>query len=601
MPNHPVDFSKVDAVLQETESIEYSDLFDHLIRAAEAIKEEVQRRDEYKLLALTVKACSLIFSQEKGTEPLVPFLNMAERRSACLNDFTPEELGIFAKNINQITDFRLQARLADILWLAPEFYGDNSQRFRFAELAVEAYFKFPINEIIWFRGGKEAHLRLLSLGFQTQSKNNFRERLTSRILDAYNNFENKNGRYLYDLASILYKNKLAEYHYDFLAEQTYQCGKCFNEKQDYQNAIACYELAHCFYQRLNEVEKQAEMYKLIADAYENDAKRANPLFGQEYLTKAKAALKSIPKSCKNVDIYLRIKKLDKRIDNLRELAYSLSLEHNITIDISPCIIEAKRLVSGLGKYEAIHALLKIARICDKKELIQSSIKSIRENPLPYACTPINFHRDGRLRGKYHYEDLLNKELDPNNDLVQQKILEQHNSLVAFYAIGWIFPAIEVLHLEHRYSFDDFLKICELSSIIPAGRSYLFAKGLYAGFNYDFVTATHILAPQLENLVRSFLKTRGARTIVVDSETGKEDEKSLNALVFLPEADKLLGENVAFEIRALFCDEHGANIRNKIAHGLVDETVDNDALYIYAWWFIFRLIAVNPFILPKLKF
>ena len=61
---------------------------------------------------------------------------------------------------------------------------------------------------------------------------------------------------------------------------------------------------------------------------------------------------------------------------------------------------------------------------------------------------------------------------------------------------------------------------------------------------------------------------------------------------LPDANRVLGDNLAFEIRALFCDAFGPNLRNSVAHGLLDDYESASIYSIYAWWFVFRLVNTS---------
>ena len=90
------------------------------------------------------------------------------------------------------------------------------------------------------------------------------------------------------------------------------------------------------------------------------------------------------------------------------------------------------------------------------------------------------------------------------------------------------------------------------------------------------------------MVRFHLKQAGATTTNLDSK-GIENENGLATLMELPEADKIFGEDLAFEIRALFCDAFGPNLRNELAHGLLDDQACNSVSAIYAWWFCLRLV------------
>jgi hypothetical protein len=58
---------------------------------------------------------------------------------------------------------------------------------------------------------------------------------------------------------------------------------------------------------------------------------------------------------------------------------------------------------------------------------------------------------------------------------------------------------------------------------------------------------------------------------------------------LSEAAKVFGDDLAFELKALFCDPFGPNLRNELAHGLLDDADCRSAASIYAWWLGLRMV------------
>ena len=53
-------------------------------------------------------------------------------------------------------------------------------------------------------------------------------------------------------------------------------------------------------------------------------------------------------------------------------------------------------------------------------------------------------------------------------------------------------------------------------------------------------------------------------------------------------EALFGNDIVQELRVLFVDQNGADIRNQIAHGLMGHEQFFHHASIYAWWFIFHL-------------
>jgi len=126
-------------------------------------------------------------------------------------------------------------------------------------------------------------------------------------------------------------------------------------------------------------------------------------------------------------------------------------------------------------------------------------------------------------------------------------------------------------------------------LVPSDRVKLTAKALCKGFDYDFASAIHLLCPQLENIVRVLLKNAGVITSNVD-ENGIEKENGLSTLLTLPETKSLFDKDICFELQAVFTAPYGPNLRNEVAHGLLNDSTSSSLPSIYGWWLVLRLIV-----------
>ncbi|MEU4477652.1 DUF4209 domain-containing protein [Micromonospora sp. NPDC023966] len=100
----------------------------------------------------------------------------------------------------------------------------------------------------------------------------------------------------------------------------------------------------------------------------------------------------------------------------------------------------------------------------------------------------------------------------------------------------------------------------------------------------------VLVPQVEQLLRHHFKTHGVFTLFVDDD-GVESEKSIAALLEMPDAERLLGAGWVLELRALLCEQLGPNLRNELAHGLLTDAQAWGAAAVYAWWLCLRLVLL----------
>ena len=119
--------------------------------------------------------------------------------------------------------------------------------------------------------------------------------------------------------------------------------------------------------------------------------------------------------------------------------------------------------------------------------------------------------------------------------------------------------------------------------------------MYQGFEWDFRSAIHLLAPQAENMVRQLLKRNRFVTTHID-QNGIENEMGLSSLVSIDGAREILGDDLWFELQAVFTDSLSANLRNEVGHGLLDDDTSNSLYSIYAWWMVLRLVVRN--VIPK---
>ncbi len=100
-------------------------------------------------------------------------------------------------------------------------------------------------------------------------------------------------------------------------------------------------------------------------------------------------------------------------------------------------------------------------------------------------------------------------------------------------IGYILPAIRKIQAEHNVRLQDFCQLAVACPFVPPGRELIFAKGLYAGFTFDFIVSTHLLIPQIEHSIRLSLEAIGAITSGYDKQF-RQNEYDLNTTLRMKE-------------------------------------------------------------------
>ena len=152
-------------------------------------------------------------------------------------------------------------------------------------------------------------------------------------------------------------------------------------------------------------------------------------------------------------------------------------------------------------------------------------------------------------------------------------------------IGLILPALEQINLDHHIRPNDLIDIVTNSPFIPPDRQHIFLRGLYHGFTLDFMVASSLLVPQIENSLRYVLQQRGVIVSNLDPE-GIQEEYPLGKLLYeIPEVREIFGEDILFDLQGLLHERFGSNLRNRLAHGLVSDNECMSPASAYAWWLV----------------
>ncbi|MEO8612022.1 MAG: DUF4209 domain-containing protein [Chloroflexota bacterium] len=159
-----------------------------------------------------------------------------------------------------------------------------------------------------------------------------------------------------------------------------------------------------------------------------------------------------------------------------------------------------------------------------------------------------------------------------------------------YAQGVILPAIHQINLDHRIREQDLHEFVMHNPFVPPGHELIFARGLYAGLTGDFMVASALLVPQIENSLRYILDQHGVITSNLKSD-GTQPDFLLGKLLFeVNELLQILGEDILFDLQGLLAHEFGSNLRNRFAHGMANAAEFLSLRAVYAWSLVLRLCS-----------
>jgi hypothetical protein len=261
------------------------------------------------------------------------------------------------------------------------------------------------------------------------------------------------------------------------------------------------------------------------------------------------------------------------------------------IDLGDAVKESIDRVKGKQPFDALFEFVIMLRSPRVKDLRKQVEETAKKYPMQYLVAAVVVNENGKVVAKHS-----NMHSD-NPEEVEKAIQEHMYKQAAFhhqiYTLSLIEPIRIQLNLDHNFRLQDFLRIVSNNPIVPAGREYIFAQGLKLGMEGDYLNSIHLLIPQIENSMRHILTQMGEVPSGIDSK-GIQDERSLNLTLYPPYSsylEKVFGEDIIFDLRGLLVERFGANLRNRMAHGLMDHNSFYLAEVPYLWCLVLKICCL----------
>lgn len=570
----------------------YSALWTALSKAARSAMES-DRQTHAKVLWLLADASSMMLRPSSLTAPFKPFAVFHDRRSALPEDFSEDDLLFFAELIEHIDHPLLKARLADLLWLV-----GKPRNVQHALAAIDAYRAVPLEPDHWIRDGQECWERAFALALTLGKGAGDRiEDMLATMLNRLLSASIQEQFFGVKLARLLRNNRLAKHRATEVAEKLEALALAFGQASDGFGARAYFEESALWFHWLGQQPKHAEMTVAQAETYVREAmfhtsgSAPSNMIANSLYEKAIQIYRDVPRKMRAAH------RVEERVAELRTLQTQTG-EQTLTemgvirspgFDITELVEQARKATAGKEPIDALRSLANIHPGEQVDSLRDNVIERMRRFPLQWIFASTTYSRDGRVIAKRPAMNMLGTELSESDErTIQASMIRDYGMFLGITVQSAILPALEVLRQEHRLQEADFVELSRHSPIVPNGRALLFGKALFAGYDGDFVTALHLLVPQIEHMVRTHLKQAGALTTTLDAE-GIETENGLSTLMALPETEDVFGKDLVFELKVLFCDPFGNNLRNELAHGLLDDGDCRSAASIYAWWLGLKLV------------
>jgi hypothetical protein len=345
------------------------------------------------------------------------------------------------------------------------------------------------------------------------------------------------------------------------------------------------------YKALKQPEAARKAYYNIAESYVKLADQAVKNSSSPYISGSSFLIKAIS-IFKKYHYKSRVDELYPTLLEYQGLSMNEMKEHTVNVEIPKKELDehmekVRGAVSGKSIKDALIILSVLCtspglKILTEEIISQTSVarriagvvKVNDEGNTVDTSPPFDEKDDGEAMNKLLYE--------------QSMYIQRGNVGVT------IEPARLQIASEHKITPTDLLPILQKSHFVPKGREMLYAIGLHAGLYEDYITASHVLIPQIEHSIREILKEAGVITSTIDIDE-VQNKLDLNTLLYKPELAEIFDKDTVYDLRGLLVEHSGSNFRNLLAHGLIDYGKFSQWQAKYLWWITLRLCILC---LPK---
>ena len=541
--------------------------YEHANKAEAAI--ETGHSHLYRLLG---NATSMTLVTKEGNEPFHPLVidYTKQRRSSALEDFSQDEREVILLLSKQISNLPLKTRLCDLSWVL-------SRNAAAAQDAITGYLQLFESPDLAIHQKMCYVERALQLARSIRNKK-LKEMVRNKINLVIDVPPTEDGLHFYrQWIEIGLKAGITK---DIATARAREVAKICCRLQRLDIASELFDVAA---NTASTAQDRSRLHRRSGIAlYLWSKHAASNMQASSVIKQSIEKYRSAPGS-RRVVSYMQ-KKLREKQQDAR--SYEMGIFTSPGFDVGPHIRAAEDSVRGLPFNEAILRLACIVKLPDPDEMREQAKRKFEISPLLAFCSQEIVDEEGRTISVKPFASLNDNE---KNEKVIKFEMYQAAKFSIDYDVRLIDAARRIIMDEHPILRRDLSFLLKENPFIPPGHEPMFLEGLYRGFLGDWVTSNHLLIPQLENSIRYQYDLRGWQ--IDRLKTDKTQEfLTLQSFLFDRQIESIFNPVIVFNLKCLFADHAGYNMRNSIMHGFWDYWSFHSAPAIYAWWILLHLVC-----------
>ncbi|HEV2960837.1 MAG TPA: DUF4209 domain-containing protein [Candidatus Angelobacter sp.] len=462
----------------------------------------------------------------------------------------------------------MSARYADLVWDLTKAITKGSPDYKYAQLAIDQYMMavqnglhpMDMDAVRWL---ERAFALSASLKDEKRAKG-----LITLIFVFYDLAVNptKTGVWifpfdtLYSRRDLLSQDEADRIIADLERMLDITSGGGKPEEFDPFGAQAAADRLAQHYRRLNDKANVERVIKQYGGAFEKLSKEASPMAAQSWLLPVieKYEQEGLKQDAEQLRILSEEK--GKHIqDDLKEYSASFSITQ----------AELEGFVKEMLADDLDSALGRIA--VNFTPAVEATRKHLHEisdiAPLMSLFSVVKVSSDGRASAK-----IGSLEEDPDGRLHME--IGNH---IGMY-VPFLSKVIDSVREKYSPTPEQLIDWLSQSSVFHESRKEFLLEGLRSYEAGDYLKAIHVLVPQVEHTLRNLLVLMQIPTTkAVPGHPGITDVKSMNQVLQDERVREALTENMWRYLTVLYIDRRGLNIRNDLAHGLMEMKMFNRAV------------------------
>lgn len=367
-----------------------------------------------------------------------------------------------------------------------------------------------------------------------ESKNDFRWNLEFLEL-LYNNWDNLVSENREEISSII--------------ERGYQH---FENAKKMDLAIHYLEMKRKTVNKNGEAEEVKNILERIAQAYETKAelRKEEPAVVCAFLEDALGYYEKARNKSKINEIRVKLKDISKKIE------YSeVSVESELPIEWIEAFIDNLKLLN-INEIP-LHIGATKTFVPKRKDVRKFAAGILRDYPLVGYLPKVTVSDGNSVKSSHSEEELLEYQY-------------RHQYSFEIQYTGLILSVLfQKLIEEELFCSESVYNYLSGNELFSSDDLKIAKAGFDAYFKTDYVSSIYILVPKLENAIRFFMHKVRISTTISDKDGIREGD--LGSYLRKQEVEDMFGCDFNDFLKILLIEKDAINLRNRLAHGLLDDT------------------------------